>query len=219
MNYFLLFVIASLSLISTIYFDISETLKVLTATPLVASLTAMLVHLFRDDKKFLNDLIKQDREHQFTLAATSHMSEVVFDKHVEFAEKYVEEMNTILDQLFGGGVTVKDLRLSYSLSKLRIENRLWLSYEMTRELEVFEKKIIEFTSSSSFADLSTQREGNDAERKAYIEKAFDLLRNILEINEEEEGQGNSLVIKHLQDILGITHLTKMRDTVLKDSAS
>ncbi len=209
-EYIILTVVAGLSIIATLYFDFSESMKILSATPLVAALSAVLIQLFRDDKKFLDDLIKQDREHQFVLAATSHMSSVVFDKHVQFSEEYVQEMNEILNLITRVGRKVKDTTIVFKLGAVRIKYRLWLSKTMTEKLIEFERTINSIIGGSELIELSNEMD--TAKRKKLIDETYDKLREVLDL--KGEGGGNELVISHLQEILGVSELTTMRDNIL-----
>ena len=209
-TYIVLLIIAILSLTALIFADSSETMKMLTSSTFVGSLLIAIFQIIRDDKKFIEESIFQERQHTFNLAATSHMSEVVFDKHVQFSEEYVEEMNKILSILTSVGRKVEDPTIVFALGAVRVKYRLWVSKKMTEMLIDFERSINSIIGNSELIEYSSDMDKD--KRKRLIDETYDKLKEILGL--KGEGTGNELVISHLQDILGISKLTTLRDNLL-----
>jgi hypothetical protein len=78
---------------------------------------AHIAHGYRLDEK--------SAENAFILSATSHMAQKAFEKHVEFCEKYVQEVNNGLMILFKEGPTKEALNVAQSLSQIRRDFVLW----------------------------------------------------------------------------------------------
>ena len=207
--YSLLFVIGVSSILATVYLDLSTGAQIITAIPFAVSLLGGVFQLFRDDIQYMRDEKARADEQLLSLTAISHMSETLFDKHVAFAESYVEALNDVLYTLMREGMKKGDYKLVVPLVQLRVKNRLWLSEDMTEELEAFEKKVVELTSKNELFERT--KEAKKAERSQLIEEAYSLLMEVLEIEEKGKGQGYSKVISHLQNILRISQLTKLRD--------
>jgi hypothetical protein len=218
MNYFLLFVVAILSLLATIYFDLSETMKILTSTPLVGALLVALFQLLRDDEKFIRDSIMQDREHNFMLAATSHMSEVVFDKHVQFSEDYLMQVRKLIGALWFSSASGKSGGIEIvKLAEIRVRYQLWLSNDMEHDLRNFENELLKLSNRIISVNMKETQESNLEDiKKAELTK--DSIKNFSELIDLEEEDGAQMIITGiLQMILGVTELTKMRDTLLLDT--
>jgi hypothetical protein len=81
----------------------------------------------------------QDREHAFVVAASSHMSQVVFDKHVEFCEAYMTALvDDVLPKLWMHGESEKASVWVESLYAVRRRYRLWVTTAMATRLDDFE---------------------------------------------------------------------------------
>ena len=116
------------------------------ASGLLAWLVKSLVgqSLARDLKAFELNLQKahaverDEAKNRFTVGATSHMADVAFDKHVEFCEDYVAEMQRALTTLFRRGPHQEALIHADSLSIIRERWTVWLTPEIETELGKFE---------------------------------------------------------------------------------
>jgi len=212
MNYFLLFVVAILSLLATIYFDLSETMKILTSTPLVGALLVALFQLLRDDERFIRDSIIQDREHAFSIAATSHMSEVVFDKHVKFSEDYLAQVRKVIGIMWSSTVTKESGKMEIvELLVIRDRYQLWLSNEMAMEISHIEDEL--FQMNDKLRNSYKQNDDTSLDLSEKIKDAESSAAVILELVELEKEKGGQ-IIGQLQDILGVSKLTQMRDALL-----
>src|SRR5690349_14074249 len=98
--YISLSVIALLSFGAASYLPIDEIARTLSALPFVGALFVALFQILRDHSTFEKDRLTQEREHAFIVAATSHMSQVVFNKHVDFSEAYLKALQDLLGNLF-----------------------------------------------------------------------------------------------------------------------
>jgi hypothetical protein len=103
--YITLSIVFILSFLSVYVFSDSEFVKSLFATPGVLALFGILYQIFRDHNSHIKDIELQKQQQFFNIGAASHMANVVFDKHVEFCEKYMEEVDVIVRVLFEKGPT------------------------------------------------------------------------------------------------------------------
>jgi hypothetical protein len=213
-----------LSFLGAWLFQEDEVLRSLAALPFVGSLFAALFQIVRDHSTFVKETIKQRREHAFVVAATSHMSEVVFDKHVAFSEAYVDALLGVLGDLMAEGPSKKALEHVQPLHDVRRKYRLWISPPTATALDEFESKLIRMGASFHVWE-ATKRYEKGANQK--LDLAYELFKEIIELREDKKAdnaeieqkkfRGYALVIEHLQRTLGIEKLTLLRDTSLESA--
>lgn len=216
-----LLAIGLLSFFGALLLPANEITKTLTALPFVGALFAGLFQILRDHSSFQHDALLQQREHAFVVSATSHMSCVVFDKHVAFAEEYVEALMKILGDLFSRGPN-DDFTIVDPLHGIRRKYRLWVSTHMAASLDHFESQLVDMAAEKGMAKAT----GDTLDKDNY-KKAYDLFREILNLAqkgdmgrefEEKKQRGYALVIANLQKALGVEELTRLRDEVLASAA-
>ena len=205
-------VLGALSFLGAWLLPVSEVVSSIIALPFVGALFTVLFQLIRDYTTFEHDRIKQEREHAFLVSATSHWSAVVFDKHVEFSEKYVKAMQDLLGKLLAEGPSKVTFGYLGPLREVRRDYLLWISPSVAGALDEFESKIMRM--GMSLASKASEDE---------LDKTFELFYEIMNMKPEERDtvrvesqkrRGYVLVIEHLQRILGIEKLTQLRDSVL-----
>jgi hypothetical protein len=224
--YIPLAVVGIVSLLCAFYLPVNEYVKVLTGLPFVGALFAALFQILRDIAIFDKEMVKQSREHAFVVAATSHMSTVVFDKHVEFAEEYIKEIQNLLKILSREGPSSNwKYGLDYvaPLYEVRKKYRLWISRSIAGKLNVFEGKILNMGASIGLWEATKYKEGANE----LLDRAYSLFYEIMELekvqNKDQEEinlkrqEGYISVIEYLQEILGIEKLTRLRDSIISDS--
>jgi hypothetical protein len=220
--YLSLALVGSLSFLAAWLLEVNEVLRSLIAFPFAA-----LFQLVRDHSSFVKDTIKQEREHAFIVAATSHMSAVVFDKHVKFSEDYVEIILDLLGNLMAAGPSGKALRYIDPLHRIRRKYRLWISPRIAVALDEFESKLIRMGPSMHVWEATREYEKGANKN---LDLAYDLFSEVInerenkkEIDnveiEQKKLRGYALVIEHLQIILGIEKLTELRDTAIASAYS
>lgn len=216
-------VVAALSVMASYYFDLSEVMRTVAALPFVGALFAALFQLVRDHSSFERDRIKQEREHAFLVASTSHMSSVAFDKHVEFCEAYIEALQALLGRLFAEGPTEKAWEYLKPLYDVRRTYRLWVSSSMAQQLDEFERMVGEMAGArSQWKSVSDYKLG----QIHHLDRAYKLFAEVMDMEKADrdgadgdakKARGYTLVFEHLQSILGIETLTSLRDKVLRDA--
>lgn len=216
--YISLVAIGAVSFFGAWLLPVNEIVKTIAGLPFVGALFVALFQLIRDHSTFVKETMKQEREHAFVVAAISHMSKVVFDKHVEFGEAYIKKLQEVLGTLFAEGPTKKSMDYVYPLYQVRKDYRLWISSDMASTLDEFEGKI--FKMGTSIGSWESMRANKS------LDLAYELYSEILDLEKKDPNnpeiemkkrQGYNHVIKHLQEILGVEKLTKLRDSIISQS--
>ena len=228
MLYFLLVVVGTASFFATLYLPVGEVLRTITALPFVAALFAALFQIVRDYSSFERDRLQQEREHSFTVAATSHMSTVVFNKHVDFCEAYLKALQDLLGNLLAEGPKKKAREHLQPLYEVRRNYRLWISSSVAGKLDEFESKVARMAASLGLWEARQGTNNYEAGDDRHLDKAYELFSEIMGMDkdkrdgpdaESKKSRGYSLVIEHLQEILGIETLTELRDRVLRNATT
>lgn len=205
------------SFAATWFLPIPEIFKGLAAIPGIGALSAATVELLRDKMAHERQRELQRKQLFFNLAVTSHMASVAFDKHVEFSEKYIAQMDEGLDQLFVEGPTQQALSLASKLRKIRSEFRAWLTKDIIERILPYEKALIDIGSSVRLEE----RLPPGQKAVELVDKMFDIFSNVTGIKKEEGGANKEIahetIINHLQAVLGIEELTGLRQKVIKET--
>ena len=125
----------------------------------------ILYQLIRDEAAFEHNLKIQNQQQSFGLGATSHMANKVFDKHVEFCEKYLVEVHKIANQLFRSGPTKDAVDFANSLYTLKLEYATWLTDDINNSLFPFEQALRELGAAKGFIDDTINTEKYAEERQ------------------------------------------------------
>ncbi len=130
-----------------------------------------------------------DAQNTFAVGATSHMAIVAFDKHVEFCEKYVEEVSNALQRLIQDEGALQPLDVG-RLSEIRQKWALWLTDAIDSELEKFEYRVTQLGGEAPAVDA----DGNRVSNERSVKTAIAFLREVLR-TEELTALRNELVIR------------------------
>lgn len=215
--YIFLGTIFILSVGLSILVPINELYKDIASIPAVASLVGALFQIFRDQAEFEKMRFLQQQEQIFNLGATSHMANIAFDKHVEFCEKYIKEVDLTVSELFSKGLT-KDVNTHLSnLIEIKNEYSVWISHDIGSQLVPFEKALNTLRKFSEDKDSSEFSE-NLSGMKA-LKKTYDVFREILNLQqdpgfEEDSEISAEIVRKKIRSILGVEELSKIRKTLM-----
>ncbi|WP_085905837.1 hypothetical protein [Kiloniella majae] len=180
-------------------------------------LLAGLLKLFRDDMRRLDQLQLQKNDQIFSIGATSHMANTIFDKHVEFREKYLILVNKIEHDIWRHGPTEHILEKANALSRLRLEFTPWISTSITSKLKPFEKEIRELGAN---AGLAKNLRRNEKDRDIYQEvtaKVHDSFKGMVSENEDENPF--VLIRKNIREILQVDQLADIRSELIKKASA
>lgn len=186
------------------------------ATPGGLALIGTLYQILRDQSAHERKIELQRRQEIFNLGATSHMANVVFDKHVEFCEKYMSEVHDTVLTLYREGPTEIALSHANNFHKLRQKYAAWLTEEINDNLFPFEQAL-----RSLGADQGLINHTNDQGlRSKHIEKVYADFKKILTIEEGQEPDpeiATEVVKKKVRKILDIEDLVQLRKRLIKEA--
>ncbi len=210
--------VAFLTIGLAIVLAVSDFIKVLIATPGVGALFGALFNLLRDNLEHERRLFLQQRQEVLSVGLSSHMANVAFDKHVQFCEEYVEEVNKAADLLWREGPTKEALKVASNLFEIRRKYTVWVTKDIVEKLEALERALRTIAAKSE--RLNSLAVGE--KRSEVVGEIHDLTGAILgmAMNDDEERNkeiAHTAVISWLQEVLGITNLTKLRRKIIEEA--
>lgn len=215
--YLALLAVAVVSFGTAWLLPVPEIFKGFTAVPGIGALSAVAVQILRDRISYERQKELQRKQLFFNLAVTSHMASVAFDKHVEFCEKYIAQMDEGLSQLFVEGPTQEAVSLAGKLSKIRLEFRAWLTKDIVERILPYEKALMEIGASARLEERLPMGEKSTR----VIDKMFDVFSDVTGIKKKEKSVNEDIahetIINHLQAVLGIRELTELRQKVIQEA--
>jgi hypothetical protein len=215
-------VVVGVSLGLTFFAPINDIYKGIASLPGVAGLVAALFQLVRDHAAHQRNLEIQQEQQLFNLGATSHMANSVFDKHVEFCEKYLAEVHKTVVTLTREGPTKEALEHAGNLYSLRIEYTAWITPEMDEKLMPFEKAVRNIGAKSGLVDALSGAEGRDGTRTKALEEMFDVFSNLMgigDVNVKDEDATVVEVKNRVREILQVSELVMIREYLISRASS
>jgi len=209
------------SIVTGVVVPADSIIRQLAAVPAIGALFAAIVQVFRDQVAFDRQLILSHQQQAFSLGAASHMASRAFDKHAEFCEQYMVEVDRTVDTLFREGPTPEAMGHAIKLAELKNNYSAWLTKDIINNLNNFEKAIRKIGADSY---LSKALSGtNDPERPKVVARMFAIFRELLSIDDdqEERTKNQEWSIEKLKDylrsMLGIEQLTSIRQRLIKQA--
>ena len=202
--------------------------KGLALVPTIGALLTALLQEYRDNKSYNRSIRQQQIQHDFDVGTTSHMANVVFDKHVDFCEKYLEEVHQAVVTLTRHGPCKEALNHANKLYTLRIQYTAWLTQDIEEKLQTFEDALRHIGASSGFASAvlegiqSDAYKGNDLERQRSsrskaIDEMYNTFKTVLDFNEDEiknEEATVKAIKEHVREILKTKELVDIRTKLI-----
>jgi len=222
-NYWLgISAIIAVSVGVTFFAPISEIYKGIAALPSIGGLSAALFQLVRDNSAHQRKIELQNEQQLFNLGATSHMANTVFDKHVEFCEKYLSEVHQLVITLTREGPTKNALDHAGKLYSLRIEYTAWITSDIEEKLMPFEKAVRTIGANAGLITALTGEEDRDGTRSKAIAEMFDVFKSIMDIGEVEVKDADATVAEvknRVRDILQVNELVGIREYLINKASS
>lgn len=212
--------ITVLAFVLAFYVPTTELMKGLIATPGIVGLMGVLYQLIRDEASFERNKLIQRLQHSFGLGASSHMANTVFDRHVEFCEKYIEEVHVIADKLFREGPTKDAVNFGNKLYTLKLEYALWLTDDVNDSLFLFEQGLRELGANQGFIDTTKGHEQYAEERQKRMNKVHQDYIKILNFDGSEIPDPDfavESVVRKARSILGLGELVWLRKQIIKQA--
>jgi len=215
-------VIVCISFCVVFFAPITDIYKGIASIPGVGGLAVALFQLVRDNAHHQRNLEMQQGQQVFNLGATSHMANTVFDKHVEFCEKYLAEVHQLVTTLTKEGPTREALEHSGKLYELRIEYTAWITPQIEEKLMPFEQAVRNIGASSGLVEALSGSEQHDDTRSKAIEQMFNEFSNLMNIGEPNIKNAESTVVeikKRVREILQINQLIDVRELLVNNAAN
>jgi len=214
--------IVTVSLATAFFAPTSEAFKGIALLPASGAMLSALWQLLRDQISHERTIEAQQKQDVFNLGATSPMAGIVFDKHVEFCEKYLEELHKTVVTLTREGPTQQALEHAGRLYSLRIQYTAWLTPEMEEKLDPFERALRSIGANSGLVDaLSQDKIVNDpeaekqrqAQRTSAIQEMYETFKSLMDFEDvavKDEDATVKAVKTKIREILQMTELVKIR---------
>lgn len=217
-----IFIIIVASISITFYAPINEFYRGIASVPSIAALLAALFQLMRDNASHQRNLAIQQEQQLFNLGATSHMANTVFDKHVEFSEKYLAEVHELVVTLTRKGPTQSALEHAGKLYDLRIAYTAWITPEIDKKLMPFEQAVRNIGATSGLIEALSGDEGSNEERKKAINKMYNIFKSLMNIGDIEVNDEDATVVEvknRVREILQVNELISIRDYLIHKASS
>ncbi|NOS76847.1 MAG: hypothetical protein HOP35_02770 [Nitrospira sp.] len=217
--YIALAVVGGLSFLAASYFATADFERALYGSPATLALIGALYQILRDHSQHEKARALQQSDQHFILGITSHMADVAFDKHVEFCEKYMTQMQKTLSTLFQDGPSGNCLELSSQLANIRLSSRTWLTADIQNKILPFEEALTQIAGRHIM--LNNLPVGD--ERTKVVQEMHNTFADVLGLTRlEARGENDAsvaprVIMDHLQDILGVKQLVQLRIKLVDQS--
>ena len=166
-----------------------------------------------------------EANNRFSLGASSHMANIAFDKHVAFCEAYVAEMQATLSALYREGPHRDALEQAAALHSIQEKYRVWLTPEIEKDLEPFEKALREIGAGSGYVE-AVRESGNRDDGALRAETIKLIYQKFAEVVGLPQWNGQQVttelttraIIEKLRAVLGISELTALRRIIVANAA-
>jgi hypothetical protein len=194
----------------------TELLRSVAGIPGVGALITVLYQAVRDRAAHERQLEIEERRQSFTIGVASHMANTAFDKHVELCEEYIRTMQRGLERLFRDGPTKDALRIGSELADVRLKFRAWVTPEVQDQLMAFERGLVEI--GSTHVILEGVPVGD--KRSEMVEAMYRKFSAVAGLPAQESVDAElapGRIIGHLQELLGVLHLARLRATAVQQA--
>ncbi|MEX2488128.1 MAG: hypothetical protein WD356_01215 [Pseudomonadales bacterium] len=214
-------VLASVSIAVAVLAPIADFIKGMIVMPGVGAMLGILVQLARDSIEFEREKYLQLDQQIFTLGANSHMSTAAFDKHVEFCEKYMQEVHETVRLLLQEGPTEEAMKAARKLFGIKRDYAAWTPKSVALELEPFEDAVNRIGALTHLANISSK----DESVQQALDESYAIFAEVLGLErlretdpEQRKELANENVKEKVRGILGINELFEIRKFIIERSA-
>jgi len=204
---------------------LNELWKGIVSLPGVGALAAGLFQVFRDDIAHQRKQELQSEQQLFNLGATSHMANTVFDKHVEFCEIYLSEIEAMLDTCFRRGPHEDVLKHTSELINVRRKYTAWIPEDVDLKLDSYEMVARKMGASASTASLLAEIDPQ-GQRSAFVTDMYKNFGELLGIDigsKKDEAEVKEAAVLRLKrvvrEILQVNELISIREHLIKRAAN
>jgi hypothetical protein len=107
----------------------------------VVALVGALFQLFRDEAAHEKAVWLKRDDQYFQIGVTSHISNVVFDKHVLFCEAYMAKVQETVETLIRNHANEQAIIRANELYSIREQHSTWVTAAMSAQLSQFEDAV------------------------------------------------------------------------------
>jgi hypothetical protein len=201
------------SLVGATVLPVADILRAVAVVPGVAALIGAVFVIVRDHAAHERALALHRDDQQFQVGAMSHMSAVVFDKHVTFCEEYMAEVNKTIETLVREHANVDAVGHANTLYTLRMRHATWVTASMSARLSGFEDAVRKMGAQAHFINTTTGDPRYAEQRAAAIEFVFAEFERIMPhlfSKTGEEGVSVESIQQRVRTMLGIEELVALR---------
>lgn len=192
----------------------TEIFRAILSIPGASAIVVALYQFVRDQAAHERALDLQDRQHLFNLGVASHMANTAFDKHVEFAEKYISTMQEGLTELFTTGPPGESLMFSHKLENVRLSFRTWITEDIGVKVMPFEAALRKM-GATNIALEGVPPGPKRTQLVTEIYQAFSTVAGIAYEGQVDENLAPGKIMNHLQDLLEVRQLSRLRRAVVQ----
>lgn len=199
-------------------FPVSEAMATISGSAALSALVAGLFQLIRDEAAHQKAAWLQRDDQGFQVGATSHMANIVYDKHVAFCEEYVAEVQKTIDTLVREHASAESMKHADALQEIRRRHATWVTLSMSNQLMKFENAVRQLGAKAHFVE-ATAGVANQAERRS---KAIDaMFREFEELLPElfnrqgQDGVSAASIVQRVRCMLGIDELAEVRAQLIR----
>lgn len=212
--------IAIVAFLIAFYLPTTDIMRGVVAAPGILGLIAVLYQLVRDEASFERAKLIQGLQQSFGIGASSHMANRVFDKHVDFCERYLKEVQEISKALFRDGPTKEAVTFGNKLYALKLEYALWLTDEINDSLFIFEQALRELGAIQGFIDSTAGHDRYAEERQKRIPQVHENYIKMLNLDGSENPDPDfavESVVRKAREVLGLDELVWLRKNIIKQA--
>jgi hypothetical protein len=193
----------------------TELLRGVIGLPGVAALFAALYQILRDEAAHKKALQLQEGQQLFSLGVTSHMANIAFDRHVAFSEQYISRLQEGLTELFQTGPRGKSLQICSDLIDIRLSFRAWITEDLEIKIMPFEDALRQIGATN----IVLEGLAPGPERTEVVRKMYDIFSAVAGVEQScghiDEELAPRKIISHLQDLLEVQQLSRLRRGVVQ----
>ncbi len=216
-KYIVYTLILIVSFLSAWLLPLEATMKGIVAFPGVGVLFLALYQLLRDGWQHDRNLNLQYRQQDFILSTSSHIADVVYDRHVLFCEEYIDRVQKGRQELLRDGASPKALSIGGDLVRIRQKHSAWLTDKIENSLKPFEQALIKIGADEQHLRTTATQDIDDRKRDI-IDKLYRSFGLVLghekPMNDMEAEIHIDKIIDKIRDILGIKTMTELRSEAI-----
>ncbi len=154
--------------------------------------------------------MRQDKQNDFSLGTASHMATVAYDKHVQFCEEYINEVEKTFEELFVNGTNKNTGNLAVPLVKIKRKHTAWLTSKIEEELSEYENELINI----GINHFNLKYADNEKDRQRY---AKEISRHTINLIGNDKDSIRRKSINKIRKILEIDTLTEIRSLIANET--